>query len=197
MARYPHPGDWGSIPGSKNLNWRIIALQYCIGICHIIYTYLLPHTKSWLIGKDSDAGRDWGQEEKGTTEDEMAGWHHRLDGHEFEWTPGVGDGQGGLACCDSWGRKESDTTERLNWTELTDLLPLELPFYPRPPPHLSRSSQSTELNSLCYTAASHWPSVLHVVVYYVSANLPIHPTLPFPCCLHKSVLSVSPFLPRK
>ena len=55
-----------------------------------------------------------GQEEKGTTEDEMAGWHHRLDGHEFGWTPGVGDGQGGLACCDSWGRKESDTTERLN-----------------------------------------------------------------------------------
>ena len=70
--------------------------------------------KSWLIGKDSDAGRDWGQEEKGTTEDEMAGWHHRVDGREFEWTPGVGDGQGGLACCNSWGRKESDTTEQLN-----------------------------------------------------------------------------------
>ena len=74
-----------------------------------------PHEKSWLIGKDSHAGRDRGQEEKGTTEDEIAGWHHQLDGHEFEWTPGVGDGQGGLACCDSWGRKES----RLNdWTEL-------------------------------------------------------------------------------
>ena len=77
-----------------------------------------PHAKSWLIGKDSDAGRLWGQEEKGTTEDEMAGWHHWLDGCESEWTPGVGDGQGGLACCDSWGRKESDMTERLNWTEL-------------------------------------------------------------------------------
>ena len=77
-----------------------------------------PHAKSWLIGKDPDAGRDWGQEEKGTTEDEMAGWHHRLDVCESEWTPGVGDGQGGLACCDSWGHKESDTTERLNWTEL-------------------------------------------------------------------------------
>ena len=76
-----------------------------------------PHARSWLIGKESDAGRDWGQEEKGMTEDEMAGWHHRLDGHEFEWTPGVGDGQGGLVCCDSWGHKESDTTERLNWTE--------------------------------------------------------------------------------
>ena len=77
-----------------------------------------PHGKSWLNGKDSDAGRNWGQEEKGTTEDEMAGWHHWLHGHESEWTPGVGDGQGGLACCDSWGCKESDMTERLNWTEL-------------------------------------------------------------------------------
>ena len=76
-----------------------------------------PHAKSWLIGKDSDAGRDWGQEEKWMTEDEMAGWHHWLDGREFEWTPGVGDGQGGLACCDSWGRNESDMTEQLNWTE--------------------------------------------------------------------------------
>ena len=65
----------------------------------------------------TDAGRDWGQEEKGMTEDEMAGWHHWLDGRESEWTPGVGDVQGGLACCDSWGRKESDTTEQLNWTE--------------------------------------------------------------------------------
>ena len=74
-----------------------------------------PHAKSWLIGKDPDAGMDWGQEEKGTTEDEMAGWHHQLDGHELESTPGVGDGQGGLACWDSWGHKESDTTELLNW----------------------------------------------------------------------------------
>ena len=77
-----------------------------------------PHVKSWLIGKDSDAGRDWGQEEKGMTEDEMAGWHHWFDGCESGWTPGVGDGQGGLACCGSWGRKELDTTEQLNWTEL-------------------------------------------------------------------------------
>ena len=76
------------------------------------------HVKSWLTGKDSDAGRDWGQEEKGTTEDETAGWHHGLDGCESEWTPGVGDGQGGLACGNSRGRKESDTTEGLNWIEL-------------------------------------------------------------------------------
>jgi len=79
-----------------------------------------PHAKSWLIGKDPGAGRDWGQEEKGTTEDERAGWHHGLYGREFEWTPGVGDGQGGLVCCDSWGRKDSDMTERLSWTELKE-----------------------------------------------------------------------------
>ena len=82
-----------------------------------------PHVKSWLIGKDSDAGRDWGQEEKGTTEDEMAGWHYWLDGRRFEWAWGVGDGQAGLACCDLWGHKESDTTERLNWTEITEGFP--------------------------------------------------------------------------
>ena len=79
-----------------------------------------PNAKSRLIGKDSDAGRDWGQEEKGTTEDEMAGWHHILDGRESEWTLGVGDGQGGLACCDSWGHKDSDMTERLNELNWTD-----------------------------------------------------------------------------
>ena len=75
------------------------------------------NVKSRLIRKDPDAGKDLRQEGKGTTEDEMAGWHHGLDGCKFEWTPGVGDGQGGLACCSLWGRKESDTTERLNWTE--------------------------------------------------------------------------------
>ena len=86
-----------------------------------------PHVKSWLTGKDSDAGRDWGQEEKGTTGDEMAGWHHWLDGRESEWTPGVGEGQGGLVCCDSWGRKESDTTERLIWSDLIWIY--DFPFF--------------------------------------------------------------------
>ena len=75
--------------------------------------------KNWLIGKDPDAGKDWRQEEKGTTEDDMFGWHHRLNEHEFEQAPGVGDGQGSLACCSPWGCKESDMTERLNWTETT------------------------------------------------------------------------------
>ena len=77
-----------------------------------------PDAKSWLIGKDPDVGKDWGQEEKGMTEGEMAGWHHHLDGCEFEWTPGDCDRQGGLACCSSWDHKELDTTEWLNWTEL-------------------------------------------------------------------------------
>ena len=73
-----------------------------------------PDVKSWLIWKDPDAGKDWGQEEKGMTEDEMVEWHHRLNGHEFGWTLGVGDGQGGLECCSSWGSKKLDTTEWLN-----------------------------------------------------------------------------------
>ena len=75
-----------------------------------------PDAKSWLIWKNPESGKDWRQEEKGTTEDEMVGWHHRLNGHEFGWTPGAGDGQGGLACCSPWGHKESDTNE---WTELS------------------------------------------------------------------------------
>ena len=76
-----------------------------------------PDVKNWLIGKDPHAGKDWRREEKGTREDEMLGWHHQLNGHESEQTPGVGDGQGGLACCSPWGCKESDTTEWLNWTD--------------------------------------------------------------------------------
>ena len=76
-----------------------------------------PYAESWVIGKDPDAGKDWGQEEKGMTEDEMFGLHHWHNGHGFGWTPGVGDGQGGLACYGSWGHNESDMTEQLNWTE--------------------------------------------------------------------------------
>ena len=85
-----------------------------------------PRAKSWLIGKDSDVGRDWGQEETGTTEDEMAGWHHWLDGRESQWTPGVGNEQGGLACCNLWGRKELDMTERLIWSDLICILNISL-----------------------------------------------------------------------
>ena len=74
-----------------------------------------PDAKTWLIWKDSDAGKDWRREEKGMTEDEMVGWHHWLNGHEFQSTPGVADGQGGLVCCSPWGHKESNSTEQLNW----------------------------------------------------------------------------------
>ena len=79
--------------------------------------FWLPDLKNWLTGKDPDAGKDWKQEDKGVTEDEVVGWHHRLNEHETEQAPGVGDGQGSLACCNLWGLKESDTTERLNWTD--------------------------------------------------------------------------------
>ena len=81
-----------------------------------------PDAKNRLIGKDPDAGKDWRQEKKGTTEDEIVGWHHQFNGHEFEQAPGVGDRQGSLACCSPWGRKQPDTTERLNWTECYHLL---------------------------------------------------------------------------
>ena len=83
-----------------------------------------PDVKNWLIWKDPEVGKDW-RWEKGTTEDEMVGWHHQLDGHEFEQAPGVGDGQGSLACCTPWGRKESGTTEQLNWTEPSGFSPLQ------------------------------------------------------------------------
>ena len=81
-----------------------------------------PDVRSWFIRKDLDAGKDWWQEEKGKTENKMVGWHHWLKGHESEQTPGVGDGQGGLVCCGSWGRKESDITERLNWRDFLRLI---------------------------------------------------------------------------
>ena len=129
----------------RNQSWIFIGRTDAEAETPILWP---PGVKNWLIWKDPDAGKNgrweekgvtedemvgwhhrlngkvpyparyWGQKEKGTTEDEKAGWHHRLNGHQFEWTPGVGDGQGGLACCNSWGRKELDTTERLNWTEL-------------------------------------------------------------------------------
>ena len=127
-----------------------------------------PRVTSWLIGKDPDAGRDWGQEEKAMTEDEMAGWHHRLNGHEFEYTPGVGDKQGGLACCDSWGCKESDMTERLNWIEqnwketphslaVTPLFLLK-PF--------QQSTESTFLLCICLSWIFHINRIIPYVVFF-------------------------------
>ena len=98
--------------------WRALCLVKCAEMCWNSNTWPAD-AKSWLTGKDPDAEKDWGREEKGTTE-EMVGWHHRFNGHGFGWTPGVGDGQGGLVCCGSWGFKESDMTEWLNWTEMSE-----------------------------------------------------------------------------
>ena len=99
-------------------SWVFIGRTYVEAETLILWP---PDAKTWLIGKDPDAGEDWGQEKKGITEDEMVGWHHRFDEHGFGWTPGVGDGQGSVACCGLWGRKESDMTEWLNWTELNNI----------------------------------------------------------------------------
>ena len=96
-----------------NQSWKFIGKTDAEAETPILWP---PDEKSWLIWKDSDAGKDWRQEKKGPTEDEMVGWHHRLNGYEFEQASGVGDGQGSLVCCSPCGRKESDTTELLNWT---------------------------------------------------------------------------------
>ena len=93
-----------------------------------------PDVKNWLIGKDPDAGKVWRQEEKGTTEDEIVGWHHWLDGHQFEQAQWVGDRKGSLKSCSPWGHKELDmTANELNWTELNaiyrfNMIPIKLPM---------------------------------------------------------------------
>ena len=111
------PLDCKEIPQSHpkgNQSWIFIGRTDAEAESPILWP---SDTKNWLIGKDPDAGKDWRQEEKGTTEDEMVGWHHQPDGHEFEQALGVGNGQGSLAWCSLWGRKELDMTEWLNWTE--------------------------------------------------------------------------------
>ena len=111
--------EYQAVPYVNDPFWYYLSVHFKTDFnSRFIIDLLLLFILKTEFLKDSDAGRDWGQEEKGTTEDEMAGWHHWLDGHESGRTLGVGDGQGGLACCDSWGCKESDMTERLNWTEL-------------------------------------------------------------------------------
>ena len=99
-----------------NQSWIFIAKTDVEAETSILWP---PSAKNWLIGKDPENGKDWRQEEKGMTEDEMVGWHHRLDGHEFEQAPGIGEVQGGLACCSPRGSKESNTTSWLNWSGRT------------------------------------------------------------------------------
>ena len=135
------PLDWMEIQQvhpKGDQSWVFIGRTYVKAETAILWP---PDAKIWLIGKDPDAGRGWGQEEKGTTEDEMAEWHHWLIGHGFGWTPGVGDGQGGLACWDSWGHKELDTTEWLNWP-FHSWLTIAIPIRTRPSFHLSESLPS-------------------------------------------------------
>ena len=98
-----------------NHSWIFVGRTYAEAETPVLWP---PDATNWLIGEDPDAGKDWRQVKKGTTEDEMVGRHHQLNGHEFEWTPGVGDGLGDLVCCSPWSCKESDMTEQLNWTEL-------------------------------------------------------------------------------
>ena len=103
-----------------NFPWFLMSLT-CQTTTTVTFSSLpqIFMLKNWLLGKDPGAGKDWRQEEKGKTEDEMAGWHHWLDERDFEKTPGGGDGQGRLVCCTSWGHKELDMTEQLNWTDWT------------------------------------------------------------------------------
>ena len=141
VGSYPHGGCWTPVlydPMSQgtpeikpvtpkgNQSWIFIGRTDAEDEAPILWP---PNVKNWLTGKDPDAGKDRRQEEKGMTEDEMVGWHHRLDGQEFDQAPGVGDGQGSLACCSPWGCKESDTTEWLNW--LTDWPEVEMSLLPK------------------------------------------------------------------
>ena len=126
--------------------------------------------KNWLTGKDSDAGQDWRQEEKGMTEDKMVGWHHRLDGHEFEYILGVGDGQGGLVCCSPWGLKELDTTEWLNWTAETGFVIL---FSDPDAPWVEKAGEE----EVCRIRAVHGACV-HVFKWQQGPTLPSGPSLP-------------------
>ena len=119
-----------------------------------------PDANNWLIWKDPVAGKDRRCEEKGTTKDKMVGWHHRLNGHDFEKTLGVGDGQGGLACCSPWGHKETDTTEQLNWTELN-----YLPSYIFMPIINILFSTSFLINFSYWSIVDHYFSLFHLFLY--------------------------------
>ena len=116
-------------PGNPkgNQSWIFIGRTDVVAETPILWP---PDLKNWLIGKDPDAGKGWRQEEKAMTEDEMVGWHHWLDDHEFEQAPGVGDGQGSLPCFIPWGCKELDMTEQLNWTDITSATFIEHQYTP-------------------------------------------------------------------
>ena len=139
-----------------SIHWGVVC-QSAIACPVLSYPILWPpDAKNWLIGKDPDAGKDWRQEEKGMTEGEMVGWHHRLDWYEFEQASGVGDGQGGLACYSPWGRKELDSTGQLNWTELILTITENK--------HKMLNFSSTNLNIIWADPITFWPhSVIKIL----------------------------------
>ena len=148
---YPPLGDL-LVPRIEPRSPTLQAIFYCLNSRE-------AHTKSWLIEKDPYAGKDWRREEKGTTEDEMVGWHHGCSEHEFEWTPGVGDGQRNLACCNVYSHKESETTERSNWTELN--------WSPPPVPGLSVGLTEASIVNALWTDFSFCQFYFCVFFVYV------------------------------
>ena len=112
-------GDQATVNPKANHSWIFIGRTDAEDETPTLWP---PDVKNWFLGKDPDAGKDWGQEEKGMAENEMVGWHHWLKGHEFEQAPRVGDGQGSPTCCILWGCKELDMTEQLNWTDWVSVL---------------------------------------------------------------------------
>ena len=119
LLRIPWSKKIRPVSPKENQSWMFIGRTDAEAEAPILWS---PDAKSWLVGKDPDVGKDWRQEEKGITGDEMVGWHHQFNGHEFKQVPGVGDEQRSLACYSPWGHKESDTTEQLSWTEEENML---------------------------------------------------------------------------
>ena len=143
-----------------------------------------PDAKSWLIGKDPDAGKDWGQEEKGTIEDKMVGWHHCLNGHRFGWTLGVGDGQGSLVCCISWGHKESDTTEQLSWNVvLMSLLTTPSPYLSWGTIPVSGGKETEQHSLIRYLYWTDWNNRSGVTVVCIISKLLVQTPDPLLICL--------------
>ena len=149
------------INSKGNQSWIFIGRADAEAETSIVW---LPDVKNWLARKDPDAGKDWRQEEKGMTEYQMVGWHHQLDGHEFEQAPGLCDGQGSLACCSPWGHKELDTTEWLNWTEVWPrkngrwVLGLKLAWSTSQPASSTAEIDKLRLRGVEWLAQGHTPT---------------------------------------
>ena len=156
-----------SVYPKGNQSWIFIGRADAEAVTPVLWP---PDMNNWLVGKDPDAVKDWRQEEKRMTEDEMFGWHHRLDGYEFEQAPGVGDGHGSLVCCSPWGRKESDITKQLNWTELPANYPAPLCFQSlKNSQRLRNRRQAIKIGKFCYLEKmmNLWSSTEGIYIKYV------------------------------